>query len=507
VTMILRSSLLVYLQTRMDSIIMSRFLEHLLYLPLSFFQKRSSGDILSRLESNTVVRDTVSNHIVSSVLDGGCVLLYLIILFSLSPTLGFWLLLIEVVQTVVMVGSDRYMDGLNERELEETGKTQGYTSEVLSGIATLKAAGAEQRALRKWSHLFTAQIRSSIRRGYFSSAIESFTDVLQELTPIVILWIGAGQVLNGSLDLGTMLALSALAATFMTALTSLVKSVQEIQVVKSHLGRIADVMNAEREQDMQQVKSPPRLTGRIRLEQANFKYDESSERVLKNINVAIEPGQKIAIVGRSGSGKSTLGKLLLGLYTPTSGGVYYDEMSLQSLHYQEVRAQFGVVIQDVRIFSGTIRENIALNFPDITLEEITSSAVLADLHNDIMKMPMGYETYVSEGGNGLSGGQQQRLALARALAHRPAILLLDEATSALDVVTERQVERNLSTLSCTKIVITHRLSSIRDADRILVVDDGWLVEQGTHQNLLARNGFYANLLRQQLENGEIRGDI
>jgi ATP-binding cassette subfamily B protein len=251
------------------------------------------------------------------------------------------------------------------------------------------------------------------------------------------------------------------------------------------------------------VQQPPQLKGRIKLERISFQYDPNSPNVLRNMTVQIEAGQKVAIVGRTGSGKSTLGKLLLGLLIPTEGEIFYDGLPLRSLNYQAVRAQFGVVMQEATIFSGSIRQNISFHDPTIGMERIVKAAQAAALHEEIMQMPMGYETFVSEGGNVLSGGQRQRLALARALAHTPAILLLDEATSSLDVLTERIVAHNLNAFACTQIIIAHRLSTIRHADVILVLDEGKLVESGSHEKLLARNGYYAQLIQSQLASGEV----
>jgi ABC-type bacteriocin/lantibiotic exporter with double-glycine peptidase domain len=219
--------------------------------------------------------------------------------------------------------------------------------------------------------------------------------------------------------------------------------------------------------------------------------------------VHIKPGEKVAIVGRTGSGKSTLGNLLLGLYTPTKGEIFYDGVSLRKLNYQAVRAQFGVVMQEADIFSGSIRENITLNDPGMSMEQVIWAAQMAAIHEDIMKMPMEYETMVSEGGNALSGGQRQRLAIARAIANAPVILLLDEATSSLDVVTEKVVEQSMNQLACTQIIIAHRLSTIRNADVILVLHEGKIVERGTHEELISDEGYYAKLIQSQLMSGEV----
>jgi ATP-binding cassette subfamily B protein len=505
-TMLLRAALLVYLQTRIDTHIMPAFFEHLLTLPPSFFQKRSSGDILTRIESNTIVRDIISNQLVSAVLDGGLVIFYLLILLVQSPTFGILVLIIALFQVAVLLLTNRPMRDLNRRELEAAGKTQGYAAEALAGITTLKAAGAEQRAFARWANLFFDQLNTSVRQNYLSSTIASFLTTLSTLAPLVLLWIGTIQVINGTMLVGTMLAMNALASAFLTPVASLVSSGQQWQIVHSHLERISDVLDAQPEQDVQCVQEPPHLTGRISLEHVSFRYDANSPYVLRDISLHIEPGQKIAIVGRTGSGKSTLGQLLLGLYIPTEGEILYDGIPLRFLNYQAVRSQFGVVMQNSAIFSGSIRENIAFNVPDIGLERVAKAAQIAAVHNDIMQMPMGYETFVSEGGSALSGGQRQRIAIARAVAAAPAIMLFDEATSALDVITEQKVEQNLRRLGCTQIIIAHRLSTVRNADRILVLEDGKLIEQGTHNELIKLNRHYANLIRNQLSSGEIKGD-
>lgn len=504
VTTLLRASVLLYLQTRVDTSMMLGFFEQLLALPQRFFLQRSSGDLLSRMSSNQVIRDTISNQLVSTVLDGSFVLVYLLILLSASPSFALLVVALGLIQAVLLIPTRRLVRDLAKRELVAQGKSQGYIAEALAGISTLKAAGAEQRALQQWSNLFYDQMNVSVRRSYVASLIDTAMSALRVFSPVILLLVGTGEVLNGSLPLGTMLALNVLAVSFLTPVSSLVTSGQKLQLVHSHLERIADVMEAEPEQDLRCVQQPPRLSGHIRLEHVHFQYDPNSPPVLRDISLTIWPRQKIAIVGKSGSGKSTLGNLLLGLYLPTKGQIFYDALPLHTLNYQAVRSQFGVVMQNSTIFSGSIRQNIALNHPEMTMDQVISAAQAAAIHDDIMQMPMEYETFVSEGGSGLSGGQRQRIALARALASTPVILLLDEATSAMDVITEQVVERNLRALACTQIIIAHRLSTIRNADLILVLDQGTIVEGGTHQELLRRNGYYARLIQSQLASGEIK---
>ena len=503
VTLVLRTLLLTYLQARVDMSIMLGFFEHLLRLPVRFFQQRSSGDILSRLGSHTMIRDALSNQLVSTILDGCFVIVYLCILFGQSHTFGLLVLVIGLLQVLLLVMTSRPLGDLASRELMAQGKALGYVAEALTGITTLKSAGAEDRAFQHWSNLFFDQLNISTRRNYLSSLVDGAMTILRAFSLLALLWIGAMQVIAGSMQVGTMLALNALAAAFLTPLASLVSSGQKLQLIHSHLERIGDVMEAEPEQAIQFVHHPPRLTGQITLEHVGFRYDAHSLVVLRDICVHIEAGQKVAIVGRTGSGKSTLGKLLLGLYLPTEGEILYDGIPLRYLNYQAVRAQFGVVMQDVAVFSGSIRQNIAFNDPERSMEHVVKAAQVAALHDEIMELPMGYETFVPEGGSVLSGGQRQRLTLARALAHYPAVLLLDEATSHLDVVTEQTVEHNLKALACTQIIIAHRLSTIRHADLILVLDQGVIVERGSHQELLRRNGYYAKLIQSQLASGKI----
>jgi ABC-type bacteriocin/lantibiotic exporter with double-glycine peptidase domain len=267
-----------------------------------------------------------------------------------------------------------------------------------------------------------------------------------------------------------------------------------MQLVSAYLERIADVVDAEPEQDSRVVLSAPRLSGKIEFRNVSFRYDPNAPLVLNNVSLVIQPQQKIALVGRTGSGKSTLALLLLGLYSPTEGEILYDGIPLQRLSYREVRTQIGVVLQEPFLFSGSIRHNIGFGNPNLALGEITEAARLAAVDEEIAEMPMGYETNVAEAGSGLSGGQRQRISLARALARKPSILVLDEATSHLDLATEKRIEENLRRLACTRITIAHRLSTIRDADRILVLEDGSIAEMGSHEELVAHRGCYVNMM-------------
>ncbi|BCL84433.1 NHLP family bacteriocin export ABC transporter peptidase/permease/ATPase [Ktedonobacteria bacterium brp13] len=501
---LLREWLLIYVRARIDTHMMLGFFQHLLTLPYSFFQQRSSGDLLTRMGSNTVIRDTLSSQVVSTLLDSSTVVVYLCILLVQSLPFAIITLVLGLLQVILLLCVYRTIADLAAQELAAQGKSQGYMAEAMTGIATLKAAGAEHSAHERWANLFFDQLNISVRRSYVSNIMSTLMLILKLAAPFTLLWVGASEVLSGTISIGTMLALTSLSSAFLSPLSSLVSSGQQLQIVQAHLDRLSDIMTAPAEQNEEEVQIPPKLSGTILLENVSFRYSAETPNILQSITLKIHTGQKVAIVGRTGSGKSTLGRLLLGLYIPTEGAIYYDGIPLSSLHYQEVRRQFGVVLQESAIFSGSIMHNIILNNPEMPKEDAVQAAQMADIHDDILKMPLAYETLVAEGGGALSGGQRQRLSLARAIAHHPSILLLDEATSNLDVVTEQRVAQNLEQLPCTQIIIAHRLSTIRHADLILVMDQGRIVESGSHQELLLINGYYTNLVKQQMERKSAR---
>lgn len=494
----LRSSVLIRLQTRLDSEMVVEFVEHILSLPFRFFQQRTTGDLLMRVSSNVTLRDIFTTETLSAVLDGGLVVCYLAILLLWQPTMGLAALLIGLLQVAVLVATAPAMHRFMRRDLRAQSDAQSYMVEALSGIATLKSSGAEERALERWTDLYFKQLSVSMQRGHLSALTDSVMSALRMSSPLILLWMGTRYVMSGQLSVGSMLAFTALAASFLAPLASLVANSQRLQLAGAHLERIADVLGAEREQVLEGrhpgFEGPPG----VQLKNVSFKYDPAAAYVLRNISLEIAPGQKVAIAGRTGSGKSTLAKLIVGLYMPTEGDISINGISLADLNLRHLRKDVGIVLQEPFLFSGSIRENLSFNDPSLPLERIVEAARLAGIHDEIASMPMAYETIIAEGGSVLSGGQRQRLALARALTRHPPLLLLDEATSHLDTVTETLINRNLDQLSCTRVIIAHRLSTVRHADLIVVMDDGRVVEQGTHQELIARRGRYADLAQSQM---------
>jgi ABC-type bacteriocin/lantibiotic exporter with double-glycine peptidase domain len=373
-TTYLRAALLVYLQRRLDARLMLGFFEHLLSLPFRFFAQRTSGDLLMRLGSNALIRELMTGDTITALLDGTLVVTYLVILAGRDPLFGLLVLGVGLLQVGLLFGSARRMHVLTQRHLAAQAASQSYLYEAVSGIATLKASGAEHRALDRWSDLFASELNVALERGQVSAVVDSTLAALRVASPLLLLWLGVGRVLDGALSLGEMLALTAIAGTVLGSLTSLAANGQRLQLVGAYLERLHDVLAAEPEQDPRAVVPAPRLKGRIELEGVSFRYDPAAPWVLRDVSLSIAPGQKVALVGATGSGKSTLGLLLLGLYEPTEGDLRYDGIPLRRLDYRSLRSQFGVVLQEPVLFSDSIRRNIAFSRPDLPLGQVQAAA-------------------------------------------------------------------------------------------------------------------------------------
>jgi ABC-type bacteriocin/lantibiotic exporter with double-glycine peptidase domain len=498
VSSLTRARLLVALRARVDERLTLDFLDHLVDLPYAFFQQRSTGDLLLRLQSNAILRDVLTSTLLSAALDTVLVLAYLGFVLLADALLAALVGLLGLARIAVFLLSRRRQRELTAETLRVEADARAAQVELLAAMETLKAAGSEPRAVERAGQLFVRVLNASARRGRLQAWVDASLDALRLASPLALLALGAARVLQGELSLGGMLAVNALAMGFLEPLSQLVSTAAQMETLRAHLDRLGEVFEAPKEQDLARVRPAPRLGGRITLESVSFRYHRLGREVLRSVSLDVQPGQFVAIVGPSGAGKSTLAALMVGLYEPDVGQVRFDGQDLRGLERRSLRRQIGVVPQHPYLFGMSVRANLELAEPGAPLERLVEAARRAHVHDDIVALPMGYDTVLADRGASLSGGQRQRLALARALVADPAILLLDEATSALDAVTEARVQAQLRGLRATRILIAHRLSTVRDADLILVLEDGRLVEQGQHAALLARGGLYAALVMGQV---------
>ncbi|MEJ6484847.1 peptidase domain-containing ABC transporter [Nostoc punctiforme UO1] len=499
----LRQYLLFHTANRISVALLVGFIKHTFRLPLSYFESRYVGDIISRIQENQKIQRFLTGQTLSIVLDMLTLVVYLVLMFSYSWRMSLFVLCTVPPFFILALASTSILRRIS-REIFNTGtKERSYLIESLSGIRTVRSLAIEQTVRWHWEELLNDSIKTSFNAQIIGNRLQIISGVIQTFVNTALLWYGASQVINGELTIGQLVAFNMLVGNVLSPFQRLALLWNQLQEIVISTERINDVLEAEPEEDLEAKprKSLGKLHGSIRFQNVTFRYHSESEtNVLENLNFEIRPEQMVAVVGRSGSGKTTLSKLILGLYPPTDGKVLIDDHDITAVALRSLRSQVGVVDQDTFLFGGTIRENIAIAHPDAALEEIIQAAKYAGADEFIQRLPMGYESQIGEGGGMLSGGQRQRVAIARALLGNPRLLLFDEATSHLDSESERIIQNNLKTIlkGRTSVIIAHRLSTVRNADLILVLDQGVLVESGTHDELITKKGHYYYLNQQQL---------
>ncbi|MEV5884836.1 peptidase domain-containing ABC transporter [Streptomyces sp. NPDC052020] len=492
-----RTVALLVLQQRLDGLLGDRFMTHLFRLPFGYFQARSSGDLLARLNSNTVIRDLLTSRMITLVIDSVFAIGYLAVLAVISPWYALLAAALAATQVAVVGATARPANALAKRELSAEAATQSVAVDALRGAEFVKSAGLAEPVLDRWRAALGTYLRAAFRRRRLDAVTDSLTLLLQVASPLLLLLLGIAQTRAGAMTIGSMVALNAVAAGLLAPVSNLATSIRYLQTIGAHLERIHDVLDEPPEERGRGAITPNGLRGGVELRGVGFRYGQGPW-ILRDLTLHVPAGAKVAVVGASGSGKTTMIRLLAGLLRPTEGQVLLDGHAIEDYDVESLRRRFGIVTQEPHVFGGTIRSNLLLGRGRLSDETLVEALERARLLADVRRMPMGLDTHVSEGGSALSGGQRQRLAIARALLADPDLLVLDEATSHLDAVTEAELAEELSARGCTRIVVAHRISTIMDADVIVVLENGRFVEYGTHDTLMRAQGRYATLVNRQL---------
>jgi ATP-binding cassette subfamily B protein len=497
----LRTYLFADTTNRIDIRLGAEVIERLLRLPLGYFDQRPVGELGTRIAELEKIRNFITGQALMTVLDSVFSVIYIVVMAMYSWLLTIVALIVLPVQVALtLLGSPIIRRQIRNAAIENS-KTQSHLVEVLTGIQTVKAQNVEMVSRWKWQDLYGKYISRSFEKTLTGTALSETSQVFQKLSQLLVLWVGAGLVLKGEMSLGQLIAfriISGYVTQPLLRLSSIWQNIQELRVSFERLADIVDTPEESDESDRAKIPLPP-IQGDVTFEDLFFRFNPGAPEVLKNVNLHVPQGTFVGIVGQSGSGKSTLMKLLPRLYSPTQGRILIDQYDIDKVELYSLRRQIGIVPQDPLLFTGTISENIALTNPDASSDAIVEAAKIAEAHDFIMGLPAGYSTTIGERGASLSGGQRQRIAIARTLLGNPKLLVMDEATSALDYDTERRVCDNLvdALHDRTVFFITHRLSTIRRADLIVMMHMGAIVETGTHDELMAMRGRYYALYRQQ----------
>ncbi len=496
-----KNYLFTHTTNRIDVILSSRLFHHLFSLPLRYFESRRVGETVARVRELDTIRSFLTGTPLSSFIDFVFIIVYIVVLYFYSIPLAVIVTAsVPVFAILSLIVTPLFKKSL-DRKFETGANAQSFLVESITGIQTVKSFALENKFEDKWGDLQSEYVKAGYKTSMISSTSGSVATFIQRITDLIILVMGAGFVIDGRMTIGQLVAFRMLANRVSGPVLRLVQLWQEYQQASLSVQRIGDIFRSPMERlSNNTISNLPTLKGRIEFEKVWFRYSADAGDVLKDISFEIPEGKIVGLVGRSGSGKSTISKLIQRLYLPQNGKITIDGMDISVMDPTYLRNQIGVVLQENFMFNGKVAENISIHCKTKTMDEIISAAKIAGAHDFIMELKEGYDTIIGEKGVQLSGGQKQRVAIARAIIHDPRILIFDEATSALDYESEAIIHGNMKQIckGRTVLIIAHRLSTLRIADEIMVMDKGIIAEKGSHEELMSHKGLYAHLYEMQL---------
>lgn len=489
---------------RIDVMLSYKLFKHLFALPLKYFESRRVGETVARVRELDSIRNFLTGTPLSSMIDLVFIIVYIVVLFCYNKMLTIIVICsIPVYAILSAIVTPLFKKRLDEK-FETGANTQSFLVESITGVQTVKSYALEPKFEKKWGDLQSDYVRASYRTSMVSATAGTTGQFIQKVFDLLILFFGAKAVMDGNFSVGQLVAFRMLSGRVSGPVLRLVQLWQEYQQASLSVKRIGDIFNTAPEPILNANQAVmPKINGKIVFDKVHFRYNPQGGEVIKGMSFEIEPGTIVGVVGRSGSGKSTISKLIQRLYIPEGGKISIDGMDISLVNPAMLRKQIGVVLQENFMFNGTVIENISIHYPAASMEQIIHCAKIAGAHDFILELPNGYNTVIGEKGMGLSGGQKQRVAIARAILANPRILIFDEATSALDYESESIIQNNLKEIckGRTVLIIAHRLSTLKDAQKIMVIDKGRLVEYDTHEQLMRQEGLYCHLYNQQQRGG------